>query len=330
MSERTAITQVVQIGVESTPGTAVAADRLLPSVRLSAGVEASHTEVMPSGYKLPTSQVLGKEWTAADISAPSIGYDELPYLLLSLLSYAAPVQQSSTTAYKWTQALATAAEDTIKTLTVEQGSSVRAHKFAYGVVTDITLRGDRDKVELSGTMIGQRLSDGITLTSSPTVIAQVPILAKDVSIYADDTAAGLGGTKLTRVLSWELSLKNKFSPLWVVDAANTSWVAAVENAVQGDLKLKLEADSTGNAFIGTTMRGNATKFFRIQATSSTLAGTAIPYSLALDVAGQVKGPPGKFEDADGVYAYEPTFGVVHDPTWGKGVTCDTICKRSAL
>lgn len=328
MAERTSATQVVQIGLESTPGTAVAANRQLPSLQLTTGIAANFTEILPTGYKFPTAMAPGKEWTTASFNAASIGYDEIIYLLFSVASYAAGVQQSSTTAYKYTLGPSTSADDTIKTVTVEQGSSVRAHKFAYGLVTDLTIKGDRDKVELSGNMIGNALSDGITMTSSPTVIAQVPILAKDVSIYADDTAAGLGTTKLTRVLSWEYTIASRFSPLWVVDAANSSYVAHTETPIQASLKLMLEADSTGNALFTTTARAGSTKFFRVQATSSTLAGTAIPYSMKLDIGGQVKSQPDQFQDSDGVYAYGLTFSAVHDPTWLKGVAFEVINKRA--
>lgn len=335
MPERTTVTQVVQIGVESTPGTAVAADKRLKSFQVVIGIDADFTEIVPNGHKFPTGFVPGKESTHAKIACPGgISYDELPYLWSSVLNYAAAVQQGATTAYKWTNSSATTAEDTVKTYTVEQGSSVRAHKFAYGMITEVSLKGDRSKVELDGAMIGQLLSDGITLTSSPTVVPaagnMVPLVPKNVSIYADDTSGGLGGTKLTRVLGWELSVKNRFAPLWVVDASNASWVVGIEQPIQAELKLKLEANSTAMALVTTNMRGGTSKFFRVEAISSTNAGTAYPYSMKFDFCGQVKSAPGDLDDADGVVPVELTFGAVHDETWGKALEVNTICKTSAL
>jgi hypothetical protein len=230
----------------------------------------------------------------------------------------------------WTHTPDTDGDETVKTYTVEQGSSVRAHKFPYGLLADWSLKGDRDKVEFSGSMIGQVLSDGITLTATPTVIDQVPILPKHVSVYADDTSAGLGGTKLTRVLRWELSCATRFSPLWVVDAANTSWVAHVDGPVQVTLKLLVEANSTGNALWTTTARAGSKKFLRVEATSDLNAGTAYPYEATFDVCGAVREKPSEFSDSDGVYATEITFGAVHDDTWGKALTAAVTCKRTAL
>lgn len=329
MAERTSVTQVVQFGVESTKGTAVAANRAMRSLQLETSIDGTFTEVLPGGYKFPVAHAPGKEWVSASFKADTISYDEIHMLLSSLLSYTAPTQQGGTTAYSWPHTPDTDAEDTVKTFTVEQGSSVRAHKFAHGQVTDMTIKGDRDKVEVSGSMIGTRLSDGITLTASPTVLNIQPILAKEVAVYMDPASGDIGTTKLTRVLSWELAVKNRFSPLWVVDSAETSWVAAVETPVQAELKLKVQADSTAMALL-TSMRAGTKQFVRVKATSATEAGTAYPYSATFDVCGVVNAPPGKFEDADGVYAIEWTFGAVHDETWAKALTATIINARSAL
>lgn len=328
MAERTSITQVVQVGVESTPGTAVAANRKLPSLQLGTSIEGDFTKTQAAGLKFPSIFSPGKEWSSAKFTAQPT-YDELVYLLSSLVAYAAPTQQSSTTAYLWTHTPASAAEDTVKTFTVEQGSSVRAHKFAHGIVTELTLSGDRSKVELSGTFLGQQVTDGITLASSPTVVAQVPILPKEFDVYVDTASGSLGGTKLDRVLSWELSLKNRFSPLWTVDSAKSSWATVVETAVDATLKLRVAADSNGMGLL-TPMRAGATRFARLKATSAALAGTAIPYSMTFDMAGQIGTAPGEIGDTDGVYAIDWTFNAVHDATWAKALTFAVINKLTAL
>ncbi len=328
MAERTTVLQTCQFGAETTPGTAVATNRRMPSISLTSSIEGDTVKIPASGLKFPVGYVPGKEWSSAKLSGQPT-YDELLYLLVSLMSYAAGVQQAATTAYKWTTDLASATEDTIKTWTVETGSAVRAHKFAYGLVTDLTLKGDRSKIDLSGTMIGQRITDGITLTASPTVIDQVPIMPGEVSIYADTTSAGLGGTKLSRVLSWELAIKGRYGPLWVVDAAQASWATHVELPVDVSLKLLVEADSTGMGFL-TTLRNRSKTFLRLGATSPTLAGTAIPYALQFDMCGEITGAPKEFKDTDGVYAAEFTFGAVHDATWGKALTSFLMNKRATL
>lgn len=328
MTERTTVTQVVQIGVESTKGTAVAANKKLPSLSIGPSVKTNIDKFAPLGNKFPTIHAQGKEWAEAPVTG-SPTYSELGYVLASLLAYAAPVQQSSTTAYKQTAEIASTSEDTVKTYTVERGSAVQAEKMAYGQFTELTLTGDRDKVELSGKMLGRALSTGISLTSSPTSIEQIPILPKEVSVYLDTASGSLGSTKLTRVLKWSLQIASRFGPLWVVDAAQTSFVEAVELPVDAKLKLLVEADAAGMALL-TPMRDGTTRFARIGAASSQLAGTAIPYSSQLDLALQVGAEPTQLDDTDGVYTTEFTFDVVHDAGWGKALHWELINKQTAL
>lgn len=326
MAERTTVTQVVQLGVESTPGTAVSTTKILPSLSIDGAVKTNIDKYRPLGNKFPTIHALGKEWTEAGISGEAT-YSELHYLLASLLAYSAPVQVGATTAYTWTHAPSSTAEDTVKTYTIERGSSVRADKFAYGIVNSLTLQGNRDDVSISGSMLGSALSDGISLTGGATSVEQIPMLPKEFDVYLDTTSGGLGGTKLTRVLRWEISLK-RFSTLWVVDSSKASWVAHVETPVEAQIKLRLEADSNGMGLL-TPTRDGTTRFVRIKGTSGQNAGAATPYSLTWDSAVQVA-DVGKFEDEDGVYAIEYSFDLVHDAGWGKALTVALVNKQTAL
>lgn len=321
------MTQVVQVGVETTPGTTVAANKKLPSLSMGASIKANVDKFMPLGSKFPTIHAQGKEWVEAPISGAAT-YSELPYLLASLLSYAAPVQQGATTAYLWTHAPSSTAPDTVKTYTVERGSSVRADKFGYGIVSGLKLAGDRDKIDLSGTMLGQTITDGITLTASPTAIEQVPILPKEVSIFLDTTSGGLGTTKLTRALKWEFELKDKIGPAWFVDAAQGSWVAHVERPVGATFKAMVEADAVGMGLLA-RLRDGASSYVRLKATSALLAGTAFPYELTIDMALQVA-DVSDFSDEDGVYAIEWTMDLTHDSTWGKALTASVMNKQTGL
>lgn len=328
MAERTTVTELVQIGIESTAGTAVAATKQLTSLGLVGSPKMNFDKFRPAGSKFNTLTAMGKEWTEAKITGEPC-YTELHYMLASVLQYTAPVQIGATTAYTWSHLPSSTAPDTVKTYTVEKGSSVRAEKWAYGIVSDLTLSGDRDNIDLSGMMMGRAMSEGITMTSGGiTSPALIPILPQEVSIYANDTSGALGTTKLERVLKWSWSISGRFNPLWVVDAAQTSWVAHVEGPVTAQLKLTLENDPIGSAY-RTTARTSATKFIRIEAVSSQNAGTATPYKLTFDAAAKVS-ETGEASDEDGIQAYELTFDIVHDATWGKALTAVLINSATAL
>ncbi len=328
MAENATINQVAQIGVESTEGTAVAASKLLPSLSINVSPAPTIQQIQTQGYKVPTGVALGKEWSAIDVSSEAITYDELTYLLNMLLVAATPSQQSSTTAYKSTFAPSATNPDTVKTLTIEAGSSVRARKAAGCFLTELELSWDREKVAVKGAGLGKAITDGITLTSSPTGIAQVPILAKDLSIYADDTSGGLGTTKMLRSLKGSLKLSNRFGPVWPNDKAQTSYAARVELPIDAKLSLWLEADAQGAAFL-TAMRNNARKFVRLDWLSDLNAGTAIPYDLVVDMATNVA-EVGQLEDTDGVFGTTWTTTLAYDSGWGNWISAALTNKTSTL
>src|ERR1044072_4911098 len=243
MAERTAVTQLLQVGLETTPGTAVAAGKLLPSLMLTSGIDGSFNEIRSSGFKYPADEVIGKEWSTSKLSG-SPTYDEMTYLLSSVLAKVTP-STSDTSAKTWAITPSSTAEDTIATFTIEQGSPVRANKFAYGIVHELSLKGDREKVEVSGSIMGQLFTDGITLTATPTGVPLVPMFPKEFDVYIDPTSGALGTTKLTRCLAWEIGIRNRFGPLWVVDSSKASWLKHIEQPIDMSVKLTLEADAEG-------------------------------------------------------------------------------------
>lgn len=328
MAERTSVTQILQLGLETTPGTSVPAGKLLPSLQLTTGVDGSFTEVRASGFKYSTDQVIGKEWSTSKISGMPT-YDELIYLLSSVLVKVAP-STTDTSARTWAMTPSSSAEDVVATYTVEQGSALLAQKYPYGIVSEFTMKGDRDKIEVGGTMLGQLFNNGITLTATPTAVPQVPIFPKEVNLFLDATTGGLGTTRLARVLAWEINVRNRFAPLWVVDSTKTSWVATVETPIDAKVKLTMEADAQGMGQL-TPMRDSSFRYLRIKATSPTLAGAATAfYDLSWDFALNVSATPKEISDKDGVYATDWEYSLVHDNTWGKSQVCTLINKVTAL
>jgi len=238
MTERASIFQGVQIGVESTPGTSVAANKKLQSISIEPSIKAEVKTFRPMGSKFPAIAALGKEWSESKISGQPT-YDELTYIFASLVSYAAP---TGTTEKTWTFAPMSDNADTVKTYTVEQGGSVRAHKFTNGIITGVTLKFGREEISLDGTMIGTALQDNITMTANPTTIPLVPVLPTQVKVYLADIAVGLtGATALTRPISVEWSLTDRFGPLFVLNGS-TSFVTTLE---RGGAKTELQAENGG-------------------------------------------------------------------------------------
>lgn len=328
MPEVATVTRVVQVGVETTPGTSVAANKQLRSISIDPAVQTELQTLRAVGGKFPIAAALGKEWVEADLDG-FLTYTEIVYLLSSVLKSVTPTQISppTGTAYRWTFTPAQTSEDTIKTFTVECGSAARAMKFTYGLVTGLSLSFNREQVELGGSMLGRSLQDNITLTASPTLIDVIPVVPSAVDVFLDTTAAGIGTTRLSRVLSAEFEISDRFGPIWTLDSTQTSFAAHVETEPKFTLKLTLEADSSGMGPL-TAMRNGDKRFLRLKATGPNIE-TGNDYAFQLDMCGLVS-EVGDFSDEDGVYVIEWTFAATHDPTWGKALEVQVVNKLSAL
>jgi hypothetical protein len=327
MPERASIFQVVQVGVESTPGTAVTATKKLTGLQIEPGVQAEIKRYRPTGYKFGTVAALTKEWTEASIRGP-LTYTEIVYLLSSLMGTATPVNGSPTAAKIWTFNVDSDGADTPKTFTVEQGSAERAHRFAYGLVTGLTLSFNNDGAEVSGSMIGKALQDGFTLTGGATEVALAPVTRPQVIVKLADTMAGLGAAAaLSRVVSAEWTLENRFAPVWVLNGAS-DWPAHVEVEPTGSAKLMLEADAEGMGLL-TTMRANAMKFMRIQATGAQIGVGPATYSVQVDCAVKVT-EVSPFSDQDGIFAIEWGLELQHDATAGYATRVTVVNELAAL
>jgi hypothetical protein len=328
MPERSSLTQGVQVGVETTPGTSVASNKKFISIGITPAVQMDPVEFRPMGSKYNTIVTPGKEWVQADIEGVG-SYTELLWFLSSLITNPAAPTTVDTSGRAWAFESASSAEDSPKTLSVEQGGVVRAHKFSYGLVTELELTFNRDGVEVGGAMIGQKISDNITMTATPTTPPQVPMLPTDIDVYLDPSSATLGTTKLLRVLEAKITLGDRFNPVWVLNSTIGSYVATVESEPNAQITLLMEADAEGMAQL-TQMRAGTTKFLRVKATSPTLAGASTAfYSFGWDAAIKVA-DIGDFSDEDGVYAIEWTFDMVHDGTWGKAFHVDLVNKETTL
>lgn len=328
MVERSTITQVMQVGVETTPGTSVSASKLMQALSITPGIQTDVQLFRPSGGKFPTLGAEGREWVEA--SFEGLGdYEHLVYLLSGILGYTAPTKVGENLAYKWTHKPAQTAEDTIKTYTVEHGSSVRAGKFTYGLVNSFTLSFDRNEVTVGGSMIGKGYTDGITMTASPTAVPVQPILPTELSVYLNTSSGTIGTTKLLRVLRGEININDRYGTVWPVNSAISGFDAHVEVPIEATMTLLVEADASGMAMLP-YLRSGAKSYIRVEAIGPTIE-TSYTYKLTWDMAGIVS-DVGEFSDEDGVYAIEWTFTATYDSVWSSGtaMTVEVINTRSAL
>ncbi|TLN01392.1 hypothetical protein FDZ74_15870, partial [bacterium] len=153
MGEKASIFQGVQIGIQTVAGTAVPANKKLLASSVTPGVGLEADSFRPDGNKYPSFVTLNKDWSTVDIKGKNT-YNEVLYLLSSLLSEPIPTQQGATTAYKWIFGSNISAEDPGKLLTVEQGDANSAWRAKDVRVSGLTFTFNRKEVSISGAGIG--------------------------------------------------------------------------------------------------------------------------------------------------------------------------------
>jgi hypothetical protein len=319
---------MVQVGVEGTPGVEVDANKQLEAYSITPKRTGKIDTFRPDGMKFATLASAGKEQTDADVSG-ILDYANIVYMLAGLIGYASPAQQGTTSAYLWTFTPDTDGPDTIKTFTVEHGSSVRAQQFEYGTVIDwgFSFGAQDGSIPVKGAMIGTQLRDGITKTSTPASVVAVPAVPKQFTVKIADAQASLAGaTALDRVLNVEFGFTGKQGPVFTVGTA-ASFVATAEKAPDLGGSITLEADANGMAYL-TVAQAGTQKWIQIKATGDTIAD-AYAYDIEIQMP-VVFTTLGELSDADGVVAVKYGIQAVHDGTWGKALQVKVVNTLTGL
>lgn len=319
MPELATIHRAVQIGKETTPGTGVAAGKLLQYIGFSLAPAIEMQSFTPMGSKVASAVVPGKDSSTLTIEGQG-SYSEIVYVLNSLLKDVTPTT-SDTTAKTWLYEPAARTEETKARYTIEEGSTIRAGKATYGTVTGATITFNRTNgVTISGSGFAQQYQDNITLTAGPTTIEEAPILATHLNVYSNDTFGAIGTTKLTRDFNAELEIGDVVGQVWPINSANASYAAEVELMPSAAIRLTCSADTQGMAFL-TAARAAATKYVRLEGVSTVLAGAAtVFYKLWVDMPCKVQEFPG-FEDEEGVKVVNVGLVPVLDSTFSATAWC---------
>lgn len=328
MAARADVNIQTQLGVESTPGTAVAADKRLPSLDIEISPEHTKQFFRGAGYKFNTIGVMNKNWAAGSFKGP-LNYTELAYVLASYSNYAAPANVG-TGGKGWTFNPAISGEDTIKTYTIERGDSNDAAQATYGVFNSLDIDVTRESGTISGSVLARGFSIGNTLTATPTTIANKPVSMNDMSIFLDPTSGALGSTKLTDVFRVSIKLPNKYDQKWVIDAAETSWKDLVSQYMTPKLTIEAEFTSQMRTLYNTLKADNVGNYFlRAQAVGDNI-GAGADYTFRLSSALQLTDAKEQRKGNGDVYAYNFEFEIMADTTWAKAFEIYLINELAAL
>lgn len=322
---RSTVGRVVQWGLEATPGTPVAANRLLPSVSVDPGPQVESKQYRAQGYKYNTTSRIHKMWGQGPLSGP-VDYNQILYPFSSLIHAPTPTTPGGgVLSRQWLFQPNSRTPDSFKTYTIEVGDADAAQQMAHSVVTELTLEFGLDDATMSGTVIGRKPTT-VALTGSPTTIAQLPVSARELDVYMNSTFGTIGTTKLTDPFMARLVVGNKFNPKWVLNTANQSFKDMVEVPVDLSFVFSMEHNTQSRALFD-EIQNNPTKYMRVKATGPIIEGV-IPYSITLDMAVNVTAA--EQGDEDGAWAMVFTCNPIHDAGLGSPFNLAVVNVITAL
>lgn len=330
MVDRFIVSEVQQVGVESTAGTAVAPTVQFGGLNIDIDTELEYDEFKPSG-QLPQSIVAPRqEWASGSLSGYPT-YTEIAYAISNLLGAASITTPSGATdARRWLWEPSPSTPWAPKTWTLRRGvSGGSAEEAAYLLLSGLGLSFSRTAApEISGDLFAQRLDYAATLATtgitSPTL---VPILATEGDVYLDSASGSLGTTKLTRDFELSWSVSDLFDMIWPINSSNASFAAHSVQAPTIEAMLRLGNDAAGRALVA-NMRAGSTVFVRFRATGPEIE-SGQNYRLTIDTALKCVDAPSR-GDENGLSTLEWTFRNVYDADWGKWVSIELITDLAAL
>lgn len=220
-------------------------------------------------------------------------------------------------------AIASAVQSALEALSNVAPGDVTVTGSAGGPYT-LTFGGDLADTALTVTSSGASLTGGTTPAATtttsqaggPTEIDVKAILAGQLDVYLDNTAAGLGGTKLLGEYAVDFSLTGRFEPDWVINSSLASFKGHVLARPDHSVTIRLANDATARAFM-TNVRNGTRKFLRVEAVGEEIE-SGQDYLFRLDAAIDFNAVPTR--EAEGS-ASALSYGarLAHDSTWGKGL-----------
>lgn len=290
----------IQIGAESTAGTAVAAT----TYWRGNGVLADSREVTlveeDTGYISGIDRVYVPKYEGA-ISFDEIEatFEQLPYILNAGIMAATGVKDGSGSGYVYTYNFPTTSKPTIKTYTIEMGDDQQAEEMEYCFVEELTISGKAgEPVMMSANWIGRQVAN-TTFTGSLSMPAVEEMLFGKAKLYINATSTYPASTQITQsFLSFELKIKTGWQAVYTGDG-NLYFTFAKITKPEITLSLRLEHDSQSVAE-KTAWRAGTARAIRIlvEGSALTTAGTSYTYkSLIIDVVGKYTEGSG-LEDED--------------------------------
>ena len=191
----------------------------------------------------------------------------------------------------------------------------------------------KQEVAFNADWFSQSLTDGATLTASPTNIALLPMTGAQCNVYLDTTSAGLGTTLLADLMKLDFKASNYYGQYWPINRAGTSFTSHIDKLPKCELKLTLTANTAGMALRTAYLELDTVRcYVSVNITGPQIDGVhptnaQMTHNMACFISDVAS-----FSDVDGDYAIEFTLQVAEDTTWTAltGGTAQTLLLQNLL
>jgi hypothetical protein len=164
---RASVDQVVQLGVEYTSGTRMAATRRLPGLNFSLTPQAETQRFRGKGYNIDTTSVIHKLWQTGTYDG-ILDYNQIVYPLSGLIGLVGtgPVVIGATAGYTWDfNPVSTGADPYPKTFSLEEGDAEAAQVSTFLKFNSLNIDWTNDSLTFSGNAYSRIPTDSLTLTA---------------------------------------------------------------------------------------------------------------------------------------------------------------------
>lgn len=282
----------IQIGTETTAGTAVAASTVWRSPDPAGMIDdARDIIVVPEniGYaQWGGANYQPKYGAALAMADQPATYQQLPYILAAgVENIVSGTQDGAGSGYIYQYDFPATSMQSIKTFTIEAGDDQRQDEMEYSFVQNFALSGNKgEAVMMSADWFGRQATDcSFTASQSvPTTIEEILFLKG--KLYLDASGGSIGDTQAENCwLGFTLDVNTGWVPLFTAEGnLYFSSAKCIGPVVTGTLVL--EHDATAETEIGYARAGTA-RLMRMLFTGSsfTTAGTTYSaYTLKCDFA----------------------------------------------
>lgn len=340
MSIPSAISQGVQIGVESTYATGVTAAKKLQSLSMRMTPDLAFEQYRPANNKFVAASAITQIQSALDIASSPLNYTEIVYPFSSLFGAATiTTPGGATDARNWMFSVNPSSADPPKSFTVQQGDGTTLVEASGVVVNSLDLTIEEGAgASISGNGFGGRLVPATSAMDSLAGTQPSLIVANwtQASVYIDDLPADhadipttFGTTKRTSIFSASPSFGDRYELVRVLDAALGGSPAAIsEVPVTFTIDTQMAADAFGRGLLTAAEDGEA-KLIRVELISAVEIESGTPYSMTIDFHAVIA-DGGDEDERNGAQAISWAWAASYNATWDKAVEVNIVTDQTAL